>query len=532
MAKTSFVPTSLYFWFHHIKRPALNRKTLLLIGFIFLKIALHYFLINPEYQLHRDEYLHLDQGYHLAWGYLSVPPVTSLVSYLIFLLGGSVFWVHFFPALFGALTLLVVWKTIEALGGDWFALALGSVAVLFSAMLRINMLYQPNSLDILLWTTLYFTLVKYITSESPKWLYAAAVTFALGFLNKYNIAFLLIGLLPALLLTPHRKLLANKHLYFSLGLAFLLILPNLIWQYSNGFPVIHHMNELARTQLVNVDRVDFLKEQLLYFIGSFYVLLAAFVAFFTYPPFARYRVFFWAFLFTLSTFVYLRAKGYYAIGLYPILLAFGAVYLEYLLQSGWRRRYLRPLALITPVVFLIPLLPVVFPTVSPVEIYRNSARYEAMGLLRWEDGKNHDLPQDFADMLGWKELATKVDSASALVAGKGRIFILTDNYGQAGAINFYSKNKNLRAVSLNADYIDWFDLSTRIDHLVLIQDASDTDKSREREKPFFKRIRLIGEIENRFAREKGTRVYLLEGARVDINKILALDIRERKHGME
>lgn len=506
-------------------------KNLLLSGFILLKIALQYALINPVYQLHRDEYLHLDQGQHLAWGYVSVPPVTSWVSYLIHLLGDDVFWVHFFPALFGALTLLVVWKTIEALGGHLFALVLGSVSILFSVLLRINLLYQPNSLDILLWTTLYFTLVRYIKSENPKWLYAAAFTFALGFLNKYNIAFLLVGLLPALLLTPQRKLLTNKHLYLSMGLAFLLILPNLVWQYSHDFPVIHHMNELARTQLVNVQRADFLKEQLLFFLGAIFVLIAAFVSFFAYRPFSQYRVFFWAYVITLATFTYLKAKGYYAIGLYPILIAFGSVYLGYLLQAGWLR-YLRPVALILPLLFIFRIVNLVFPTLPPEEIQRHADRYEALGLLRWEDGKNHDLPQDFADMLGWKELAGKVDSASALVAGKGSTFILTDNYGQAGAINFYSKNKDLRAVSLNADYIDWFDLSSKINNLILVQEVSDTDPGREKEKPFFERIRLIGEVQDPYAREKGTRVYLLENAKVDVNKILAQEISERKNEKE
>jgi hypothetical protein len=78
---------------------------LVLIGFIALKFFLQYFLISPEYELHRDEFLHLDQAHHPAWGYRSVPPFTSLISSLIFLLGGGVFWVKFFPALFGALTL-------------------------------------------------------------------------------------------------------------------------------------------------------------------------------------------------------------------------------------------------------------------------------------------------------------------------------------------------------------------------------------------------------------------------------------------
>ena len=84
----------------------MNKKTLILLLFILAKFVLQYWLIDPVYDLHRDEYLHLDQGKHLAWGYLSVPPVTSWFSYIILQLGNSFFWIKFFPALFGALTLL------------------------------------------------------------------------------------------------------------------------------------------------------------------------------------------------------------------------------------------------------------------------------------------------------------------------------------------------------------------------------------------------------------------------------------------
>ena len=127
----------------------MTKKTIILSLFIILKFVLQYVLLSPEYDLQRDEYLHLDQAHHLAWGYLSVPPVTSWFSYLIFLLGNSVFWVKFFPALFGVLTLVIVWKTIETLKGNLYALILGSTCVVFSCLLRLNMLYHPNSLDVL-----------------------------------------------------------------------------------------------------------------------------------------------------------------------------------------------------------------------------------------------------------------------------------------------------------------------------------------------------------------------------------------------
>src|SRR5215213_1419505 len=139
----------------------MKKHTLILLLFIITKFVLQYLLINPVYDLQRDEYLHLDQGRHLAWGFISVPPVTSWISYVIRLLGNGAFWVKFFPAFFGAMTIVVVWKTIEELKGELFALVLGSLAVLISVLLRINILYQPNSLDIFFWTLVYFTLIKY-----------------------------------------------------------------------------------------------------------------------------------------------------------------------------------------------------------------------------------------------------------------------------------------------------------------------------------------------------------------------------------
>ena len=506
----------------------MKTKHIVLGGLILLKFVLQYILIDPVYELHRDEFLHLNQAQHLAWGYTSVPPFTSWISWIILQLGNGVFWVKFFPALFGALTLLVVWKTIEELKGGWFALLLGSISIVFSSLIRINMLYQPNSPDILAWTLLFFTILKYINTENSKWLWYAGITFAFGFLNKYNIVFLLIGLLPAILITEHRTIFRNKQFYYARGLAALLIMPNLIWQYLNGFPVFKHLDELARTQLVNVNRFDFVKEQLLFFMGSLFVILAAFVAFFIYKPFRKYRIFGLSFLFSISLFIYLKAKGYYAIGLYPILLAFGAVYLEQLL-SGKRIKYLRPVILGLPVLIFFPMIQIAFPNRTPQEIRQHPEKYKDFGLLRWEDGKDHDLPQDFADMQGWKELAQKVDLAMASIPDKEHTLIYCDNYGQAGAINYYSKIKNIGAVSLNADYINWFKLNKEIRNVIRVKEIDDNGKELVVSKPYFDRVERFGEITNEFAREKGTSIYVLKNAKTDINQILRKEIADRKN---
>lgn len=172
----------------------------------------------------------------------------------------------------------------------------------------------------------------------------------------------------------------------------------------------------------------------------------------------------------------------------------------------------------------------VLPVLSPEGIIKKTEVFEKIGLLRWEDGKNHELPQDFADMLGWKELAGIVDEVFETINDKENTIIHCDNYGQAGAINFYSKQKFTQAVSMNADYINWYPLDEmEIKNVILVKGIYDKYKNRDRERAFFESVTLVGEITNQYAREKGTRVYLLKNAKVSVNDILKEEIRERKN---
>jgi hypothetical protein len=508
----------------------MKEKGIILLGFVLAKFLLQYTLISPEYDLQRDEYLHLDQAHHLAWGYLSIPPVTSWISSIIYFLGNSVFWVKFFPALFGALTMVVVWKAIEELKGNRFALILGATCVLFSALLRLNTLYQPNSLDVLSWTAFYFILIKYFKTENPKWLFVGAIVFALGFLNKYNIVFMLIGLFPAVLLTGQRKVFARKEFYMAFFLALLLVLPNLVWQYQNNFPVIHHLNQLSEIQLVNVDRWEFIKSQLLFFIGSLFVIVAALYALVFYQPFRAYKTFFWAMFFTLIAFLYFKAKDYYALGIYPIYISIGSFFLAEQLKNGWKK-YLQPVAIALPVLFFIPMYKFVFPNKSPEYIVANTKQYKELGLLRWEDGKDHAIPQDFADMLGWKELAYKVDKIYARLPAPSKTLVLCDNYGQAGAINYYTQ-RNIRAVSFNADYINWFKLDQAYENLIRVISPEDRASELKETRPFFHTSSVSDSVTNPFAREYGTTIYTFIGAKIDINQRIKMEIEEVKSQMD
>ncbi|RYY57485.1 MAG: glycosyltransferase family 39 protein [Chitinophagaceae bacterium] len=490
---------------------------ILLAVFVIAKIVLQYLVVNPVYDLQRDEYLHLDQGYHLAWGYQSVPPVSSWISWLIIKLGNGLFWVKFFPAVFGALTIVTVWKAIEYLKGGLFACVLAATALLGSVLLRINILYQPNSLDILSWTLLYYCLLRYIQSAKNKYLYLLALAFAIGFLNKYNILFCLAGLLPALAISRHRRIFLIPHLYYAGLLALVLVSPNLYWQYQNHFPVLTHMKELAETQLVHVDRMDFLKEQLFFFIGSLFILLAGFISFFRYTPHKTFRLYFWAWVFTILVFIYLHAKAYYAIGLYPVYFAFGAVYLARLLSRGWLF-YLRYVSIAVILVFFYMTLKVALPIYTPETYVNNAAEGRPFSTHTWEDGKQYPISQDFADMLGWKELAHKVDSVYASLIQKEQVMVLCDNYGQAGAINYYTKQKGLQADAFVPDYIRWMNLDRDITQVIRIKTASNTDSKRDEN--LFNSVHFITEIDNIYAREKGTRILLLRDPKMELAPLL------------
>ena len=181
-----------------------------------------------------------------------------------------------------------------------------------------------------------------------------------------------------------------------------------------------------------------------------------------------------------------------------------------------------------PLLLFIPFYQIGFPNKSPEYIVQHQEPYKKFGLLRWEDGKDHLLPQDFADMLGWKELATKVDSVYLTLPNKETTLVLCDNYGQAGAINFYSK-QNLKAVSFNADYVNWFDLTKKYENLIRVKDAGEGLEELALTAAFFQKSSLADSISNKYAREYGTFIFAFANAKIDIRTLLRAEIDEVKN---
>ncbi|HZL12209.1 MAG TPA: glycosyltransferase family 39 protein [Prolixibacteraceae bacterium] len=489
-------------------------KYWILILLVAVKLILQFVLVNPVYELHRDEFLHLDQAFHPAAGYISVPPFSSWIASLIYLFGGGIFWIRFFPAFFGALTIVFAWLIAEEIGGRLASKILVSVLLIFSVLARLNVLFQPNSFDILAWTIVFYFLIRYINTPQTKWLLLLAGIIALGLYNKYNILFLIAGLFAGLLLTPQRTIFTKKAFYITIALGLILFLPNIIWQIKNHFPVIHHMEALGRSQLVNINRIDFLMDQLKFgLIGI--ITLAAFWGLAFYKPFKSWRFIGWTFITVITLYTLSRGKSYYAIGLYPVLFAFGSVYLEAILKK-WKIIFIPILAVIQIVVFL-SIAKFLMPVQSPSEIITNHETYEKMGLLHWEDGENHPLPQDFADMLGWREMADKALVAYQTIQASEvkNTLIFCDNYGQTGALNYYNRGKMPEAYSFNTDYIYWIPTQNQIQNMLLVG-----NKPSQKIIDLFTAIKLVGVVENEFAREKGTEIYLLTGAKPEVSGMI------------
>jgi 4-amino-4-deoxy-L-arabinose transferase-like glycosyltransferase len=356
--------------------------------------------------------------------------------------------VRLFPALIGSITVLLIGVMVKDLGGNKWAQILACLAFILSpAFMRSNTLFQPVSFDQFCWFLSAFFIVRLIKYQEPKYWYDLGVVAGLGFLTKYSILFFYAAFFLAILLAPQRKWLKTPYPYFAVGLAIAIALPNLIWQYQHNLPVVKHFDELSRTQLLHVQAWGFLQSQLRFHHAALAVWLAGLLYLFFSTKLFEYRILGWIYVFIILILVLLKGKSYYSLGAYPMLMAAGGIAFENFLKT--KPAFLKPIVAFLLIMFTLPLLPYGLPVLSIENMQRYGAwmkdQFHYTGPLRWEDGKIHPLPQDYADMHGWEEMAAKVgklyhslppaEQKSCLVYGGG--------YAHASSINYYRKKYKL-----------------------------------------------------------------------------------------
>jgi hypothetical protein len=462
---------------------------------------------NLEY--HRDELLYFSLGMHPSAGYATVPPMVGWLAWLVqVLFGHSVYAVRCVPALMSGLMIIMTARISRELGGKRYSELLAVTGFTMAGFsLRTFGMFMPVFLDVFFWTLCIYMLIRYLNSENRRYLIYFGVSAGFALLNKYLIGIMFAGLLVIVPFTSYRKIFSIKEFWIGIACGLVVFSPNIIWQIIHQLPVINHMEELNRTQLVHVDRVGFLLEQ--FMIASFAsVLVIGGIIFIFFSDSARkFRFTGWLTIFVILSLMLLRGKSYYTLGVYPFLIAAGAVYFETVIKKSWLRWTL-PLVI---VVITLPSLPMGLPVMKSkglVEYYsRLEKKYGLVIGRRFEDNSIHSLPQDYADMLGWEELTQVTDSAWNLIADKRSAFIYASNYGQAGAITVIGKKYGLpEAVSFNESFTYWYPKTFDPDILTMVY-INNREPGQD-VKSMFRKIDRIGSITNPDAREYGTSVYL------------------------
>ena len=473
-----------------------------------IKFILPFIVQSPVFELQRDEFLYYQQGQHLALGYMENPPLLAYMAAISSWLGGSVFWIKFWPAIIGSCTVIVTSLLAAALGGKKFAQLLAGFAVCCGAYVRTHALFQPNILDIFSWTLAVYFIVRYINEQQTKFLYWFAISIALGFWGKYSVLFIAAGIIGGLLLTQQRKIFAEKKLYTAALIALLIILPNVWWQYAHNWPLVHHMQELQDTQLKFGNPVDFLKDQVMMLFPVLIIWIAGLIWF------IRNKT--WRFL-AFSYFIILlllilgRGKSYYALGIYPMLLAAGAVAWE---QWSQKRIWIRYVIVVFIIGFTYLILPLLLPTRTPEKL---AAFYKKIDMKnKWEDQKDHPLPQDFADMLGWKELTAKTEHA--FYAGlpdtaRAATIIYCDHYGQAGALKLYGEHDEFKnkVITDNGSFLLWIPDSLSFKHLVWIVEKMPAKDNKVFS--YFESYTVMDSVTDPLSRQFGNKIIFFQNAK-------------------
>lgn len=442
----------------------LNFDLLLLLMMALFKLLLHFYS-NGNYGIHRDEFLYLAMGDHLSWGYLEASPSIAVFGELTrWLWGDSLFAIRFFPALLGSLIVLLTGLMVWELGGSRFAMLLACVSVIIAPVfLRAHTLFQPVVFDQFYWALGFYLLILFINNPTRNYLWILiGVVCGLGLLNKYSMLFWGFALFTGMLLTPLRKHLRTKWPWIAAAIAFVMFLPNLVWQGANGWPFFEHLHKLNEYQFSNLTRLDFLLGQILILHPATVVVWVLGIAYFFQKKIAKpFRIFGWMYLTMLVTMLLFTGKDYYLAPAYPLLFAGGAIYIERFIRARrlyWSKPFIIILLLIEGVIIAPYGLPFL-----PVRDLRDYAQLMAAyaGLdapLRKNSGEMGEIPQDYADMFGWEEQVSAIAEVyhNLPPEEQAECVLLAGNYGEAGAIDFYGKKYGLpKAVSLNSSYYLW-----------------------------------------------------------------------------
>jgi hypothetical protein len=404
------------------------------------------------------------------------------------------------------------------LGGRRYALLLSAVCALIAPQYLSNgSLLGTNCLEPSLWMGCAYFVILAIKRNDPRyWLWFGVVA-GLGLEEKYSIALFGLGIVVGLLLTEQRRVFLNKWIWLG-GLAALLIfLPNVLWNIKYDWPFVQLMRAIRAEgrDVVLGPFPYFFQQTLLVNPLTAPIWLAGLFALLFSMRLKPYRALGWCYLVCYTAFFLLHGKNYYLAPVYPMLLASGAVVTESAIN---RRANARPrlqwLKLAIALVLLasgVHLAPVVVPVLSP-DGFLAYTKYLPFKLPVMEHAHARAaLPQWYSDQFGWKEITDEAAVAWNRIPAAERqdCGIFAQDYGQAGAIDFFGRRDGLPpALSGHQTYFLWGPRGYSGNCMIVLDDRR---KLLER---LWEHVEYVGKsADNPYALEKQIDVFLCKGAK-------------------
>jgi hypothetical protein len=399
-------------------------------------VALHT-ATNGQYGFHRDELATLDDARFLAWGYVVYPPVTPFIARVaLTLFGPSMIGLRFFGAVAAGIAMVLTGLMAREIGGKRPAqLVAAWAAAIAGPAVFLGSVFQYVSFDYLWWVLAAWITFRLLQSENQRWWLALGAVVGLGMMTKYTMAFFLAGIGGGIVLTKPRWLL-NRWLWYGATIAFLIFLPNLVWQIRHHFITLDFLKFIHARDVGQGSTNGFLPAQVwsvtnpvtvpLWIAGLYFLLIK--------PEGKRYRMIGWMYVIPLALFLIAKGKPYYLSPAYPMLLAAGAVWGERWSEAlspvatGTVRGVVRSSLVVGGIVVVLMVLPLAPP----------GSRW-----WRIADAANGNFNEEF----GWPEMASAVVRVrDSLPRDSEPVGILAGDAGQAAAINLYGRGRGLPEV--------------------------------------------------------------------------------------
>jgi len=496
---------------------------LAIIWAIGLAKLLFHIYFNNRYGYFRDEFDYMSCGDHLAWGYVDQPP---LIPFLIHIsravLGDSLRSIRFIPAL--ASSILVVQTAILAreFGGRRFALLLSAIAVVIAPQYLSNgSLLGTNCLEPNLWMGCAYFAILAIKRNNPRYWVWFGVIAGIGMEEKYSIALFGFGIVIGLLLTAQRRVFLNPWIWIGGLAAFLIFLPNLLWNIRHHFPFI----ELIRN--IKADGRDvvlplpqfFLQQMFLVAVITAPIWLRGLFSLLFSAHFKSYRALGWCYLVCFTVFFVLHGKSYYLAPIYPMLLAAGAVAIESIIEGGKvgeenahpRRTWLKCVIIIAMLAIGTYFAPITVPVLPPDRFLAYTKTLPVKLPVMEHNHARVPLPQWYADQFGWEEIVAETAVAWNKLTPEERLDkncgIFAQDYGQAGAIDFLGRKYGLPpALSGHQTWFLWGPRGYSGNCMIVLGDR------RQRLEELWEHVDYVGDsADNPYALEKEIAVYICRG---------------------